>query len=167
MTTWIQHLSHMFERRFWGARLIEIIGLALALVMIVWICLSKVREGEDVKRLKALNVQISEKSAEVNQLKVAVSSLERPGRLEALAHQVLGMASVPPARERDLAALNEISRTGTRPELPFQGPVSSAQTAPLDLAIETRPTPKTAEPKADAARFEIVVTDGAHSGVGR
>lgn len=108
-----QTAQNLFERRWRGMRLIEAMGLGLALCLIFWICLTKVREGEDVKRLKLLDQRIAQEQAEVDRLSLSVSFLEQPRRLEFLARDVLGMQAVRPDHEADMATLSEISHAGT------------------------------------------------------
>lgn len=106
---------NLFEQRVRGIRLIELIGLALALGMIFWVCLSKAREGEDIKRMSTLDEQIAEETQAVSTLKIKVAQLERPARLEALATAYLGMKPVAPTHEAHIDSLSEISRTTSRP----------------------------------------------------
>jgi cell division protein FtsL len=105
----------LFEQRIRGVRLIEIIGLVLALGMIFWVCLSKAREGEDIKRLAKLDAQIAEETKVVKDLKVKVAELERPARLEALATTYLGMKPVESSHETHMESLGDISRATSRP----------------------------------------------------
>ncbi len=106
---------NLFEQRVRGIRLIELIGLALALGMIFWVCLSKAREGEDIKRMNTLDEQIADETQAVSTLKIKVAQLERPARLEALATAYLGMKPVEPTHEAHIDSLSEISRTTSRP----------------------------------------------------
>lgn len=106
---------NLFEQRVRGIRLIELIGLALALGMIFWVCLSKAREGEDIKRMSRLDAEIAQEAQAVSTLKIKVAQLERPARLEALATAYLGMKPIAPAHEAHIDSLSEISRTTSRP----------------------------------------------------
>jgi len=108
-------IIRLFEQRVRGIRLIELVGLVLALAMIFWVCLSKAREGEDIKHMNDLDQQIAEQQQAVDGLKVKVASLERPARLEALAKAYLGMTPVSPTHEAQLDTLGEISKTTSRP----------------------------------------------------
>ena len=108
-------ISALFDKRVRGIRLIELIGLSLALAMIFWVCLSKAREGEDIRRMNQLDEQIADEKAAVGGLQVEVAKLERPERLEALATEYLGMKPVSPTHEAGLENLSEISRTTSRP----------------------------------------------------
>lgn len=105
----------LFEQRIRGVRLIEVIGVALALGMIFWVCLSKAREGEDIKRMAKLDAQIAEETKAVTDLKVKVAELERPSRLEALATTYLGMKPVAATHETHMDSLSDISRATSRP----------------------------------------------------
>jgi cell division protein FtsL len=105
----------LFEQRIRGVRLIEVIGIVLALGMIFWVCLSKARETEDVRRLNQINQQISDETEAVSSLKIKVAQLERPARLEALAAGYLGMKPVESSHEVRLDSIGEISRATSRP----------------------------------------------------
>jgi cell division protein FtsL len=136
----------LFEQRIRGVRLIEIVGLVLALGMIFWVCLSKAREGEDIKRLAKLDAQIAEESKTVQDLKVKVAELERPARLEALATTYLGMKPVESSHETHMESLSDISRATSRPVVAPAAPVAVAAPAAADGLISK------AEQKAPAAQ---------------
>jgi len=138
-------LLSLFERRVRGVRLIEAIGLVLALLMIFWVCLSKVREGQEVARLNAVNAQIAEEQAAIKQLKVKVASLERPARIEALAKAYLGMQPLTPNREAGLDNLVEISRSVARPEVHSAPP--AATVVPMAETESAPVSPPTAQPE--------------------
>jgi len=123
-------LNGFFERRYRGARLIDIFGICLAVLMMFWLCLSKVREGEDVKRLNELNDQIADEQAQVDHLKVKVSHLESPERLEALATNVLKMGTIKPDHEAQIDSLPELSGLNAKKSIPQNVNIgSSAPTA--------------------------------------
>jgi len=105
----------IFEQRVRGVRLIEAVGMMLAVGMIFWVCLSKAREDGDVKRLNDLDSQIAEQQSQVDALKVRVAELERPARLEQLAVAYLGMKPVSPTHEARIDSLAEISATTSKP----------------------------------------------------
>ncbi|MBP2157637.1 MULTISPECIES: septum formation inhibitor MinC [Asticcacaulis] len=147
----------LFEQRIRGVRLIEIIGLVLALGMIFWVCLSKAREGEDIKRLAKLDAQIAEESKTVQDLRVKVAELERPARLEALATTYLGMKPVASSHETQLEALGDISRATSRPVAAAASPETPASASSTDDLISkaeskaAQPVPVSL-PKAEGAR---------------
>ncbi|HWU49005.1 MAG TPA: septum formation inhibitor MinC, partial [Asticcacaulis sp.] len=93
----------LFERRVRGVRLIELVGLVLVFGMIFWVCLSKAREGDDIRRMNDLDQQIADEQTAVNALRIKVSQLERPERLENLATGLLDMKPVDPAHETDIS----------------------------------------------------------------
>jgi len=126
-------ITALFEQRVRGFRLIELIGLGLALAMIFLVCLSKAREGEDIKHMNQLDQQIADESAAVDALKIRVAQLERPSRLEALAKAYLNMKPVEAAHEAQIDSLSEISHTTSRPVAVAAAPVVSQ--APADPLI--------------------------------
>ncbi len=132
-------ISALFDKRVRGIRLIELIGLSLALAMIFWVCLSKAREGEDIRRMSQLDQQIADEKTAVGGLQVEVARLERPERLEALATAYLGMKPVSPTHEAGLDNLAEISRTTSRPVAgqPPAAPAAPVAETPDDTLIST------------------------------
>ena len=142
-------ITSLFEQRVRGVRLIDLIGLGLALAMIFWVCLSKAREGEDIKRMSQLDQQIAEETTTVDALKIRVAQLERPSRLEALAKSYLNMKPVEAAHEAQIDSLSEISHTTSRPVAAAAPVTQPAPTDPLISAGANKPAP--AAPAVTAA----------------
>ncbi len=113
--------------------------------MIFWVCLSKAREGEDIKHMNDLDLQIAEQQQAVGTLKIKVAQLERPQRLEALAVTYLGMKPVEPTHEASLENLSEISHTTSRPVLTAAPAATNSPTQVPDL-ITTVPQQSAATP---------------------
>ena len=153
-------LSALFDKRVRGIRLIELIGLTLALAMIFWVCLSKAREGEDVRRMSQLDQQIADEKTAVGGLQVEVARLERPERLEALATQYLDMKPVSPTHEAGLDNLAEISRMTSRPVAAQAAPVAPAADASEDTLISTASAPAAAPAPAKTIVVKPVLTGG-------
>jgi len=128
----MQPFIRIFEQRVRGVRLIEAVGILLAVGMIFWVCLSKAREDGDVKQLTDLDSQITEQQSQVDALKVRVAELERPARLEQLAVAYLGMKPVSPTHEAHIDSLAEISQQTSKPVaanamvIPANAPVAPA-----------------------------------------
>lgn len=136
----------LFEQRVRGVRLIELVGISLALAMIFWVCLSKAREGEDIKRMNDLDAQIADQQQQVTDLKVKVAELERPARLEQLAQTYLNMKPVAPTHETKLDDLAEISHSTSRPmavtpAAPATAPAAAPVAAHDDLISTDAKTP--------------------------
>lgn len=160
-------ISALFDKRVRGIRLIELIGLTLALAMIFWVCLSKAREGEDIRRMNQLDQQIADEKTAVGGLQVEVAKLERPERLEALATQYLGMKPVSPTHEAGLDNLAEISHTTSRPVAGQPSPAAPAPVAetPEDALISTDATqaaPTKPAPTAKPAQPAKPTQPGGH-----
>jgi hypothetical protein len=102
-------MKTLFEQRYRGLRLIELVGILLALVLMFWLSISKVREGEDIKRMNQLSEKIAQEQSVIHDLKVTVTHLERPRRLEALASKVLNMKTMTLDNEASLDQIVEIS----------------------------------------------------------
>lgn len=148
----------LFEQRIRGVRLIEIIGLALALGMIFWVCLSKAREGEDIKRLASLDTQIAQEAKVVQDLKVKVAELERPARLEALATAHLGMKPVASSHETQMESLGDISRATSRPVV---APAAAVETPPVQAGEDLISTVEHKRPAAQAVPVSLARTEAA------
>lgn len=132
-------VSRLFNRRVRGIRLVELVGVVLAVGMMMWVGFSKVREGESVRRLNTLNAQIAVEEATIRELQVRVAHLERPARIEALATQHLGMMPVKPDREARLENLPEISKALSAPDKTIrpaaQATAQGAPQAPSDPVV--------------------------------
>ncbi len=150
-------LMRLFEQRVRGIRLIELVGLVLVFGLIFWVCVSKAREGEDVRRMNDLDRQIAAEQDAVNGLKIQVAQLERPGRLEQLAIQYLGMKPTDPNHEARLESLGEISRASSLPVSPASTiapppPKPAPVAAPADDLITVAPARKAPEIASAANR---------------
>ncbi|MFT4091760.1 MAG: septum formation inhibitor MinC [Asticcacaulis sp.] len=141
-------VSRLFNRRVRGIRLVELVGLVLAVGMMMWVGFSKVREGESVRRLNALNAQIAVEEAAIKELQVRVAHLERPARIEALATQHLGMTPVKPDREARLENLPEISKALSAPD-------KSAKTVGQAATAATAADPVVTAPAQSASLITI------------
>jgi cell division protein FtsL len=152
----MQPFLRIFEQRVRGVRLIEAVGILLAVGMIFWVCLSKAREDGDVKRLNDLDAQIAEQQSQVDALKVRVAELERPSRLEQMAVAYLGMKPVSPTHEARIDSLAEISRETSKPVA--AGAIAVPATVPVapppaanDLISTQGPAPAPKNPKPAGA----------------
>ena len=146
----MQPFIRIFEQRVRGVRLIEAVGILLAVGMIFWVCLSKAREDGDVKQLTDLDSQITEQQSQVDALKVRVAELERPARLEQLAVAYLGMKPVSPTHEAHIDSLAEISQQTSKPVanaviIPANAPVAPAAGNDL-ISTQASGTPTGAAP---------------------
>jgi len=126
-------MARLFNRRIRGVRVVELIGVVLAVGMMMWVGFSKVREGESVRRLNNLNTQIALEEAAIKELQVRVAHLERPARIEALATQ-LGMLPVKPEREAHLENLPEISKSLSAPDKAARAASRPAASAPASVS---------------------------------
>lgn len=137
-------IRSLFEQRIRGIRLVDAVGVGLALAMIFWVLLSKVREGDDIRRMNDLDAQIAEQQQAVDTLKIRVAGLERPARLEALATQYLNMKPVESSHEADLDSIGEISHA-TSQAVPVAAASSSSSSSPAADLITVAPqtTPQT------------------------
>jgi hypothetical protein len=152
-------LMRLFEQRIRGIRLIELVGLLLVFGLIFWVCVSKAREGEDIRRINELDRQIATEQAAVDTLRIKVAQLERPGRLEQLAVEYLGMKPTDPNHEARLESLGEISRATSKAVSPVSTIVPApplraapASAGPADDLITVAPARKAPEVASAAGR---------------
>ncbi len=154
MNAFAQSFRQIFEQRIRGFRLIDLIGCALVLAIIFWVCVSKAREDQDKQRMSQIDQQIAEQQQVVDGLKIKVARLESPTRLEALATTVLNMKPVENGHEAGLDSLPEISGrvspAMTSHPVVAPAPAAVAPAAPAKDDLITTAAPASAKPATPA-----------------
>ena len=87
-------VANLFDRRVRGFRLIELIGFASVIALILSVYLFKGMAGAEGAQITDATRQISEEQHKVRALKAELARLESPDRLERLSTQYLGMQAV-------------------------------------------------------------------------
>lgn len=135
-------MTGIFQRRVRGFRVIEVAALAILLVTVLSVYLSKagaIKENADIVRVEN---EIANEQNRLRLLKAEVAYLEQPERIERLSSLYLGLAPISAKREAPAEALAELARA---PE-PKAGP----RPAPAARPPAAAPAPAAAPPEASA-----------------
>ncbi len=94
-------MASLFQRRVRGVRLLNVIGSALLLVLVVGLYLLKTSAGGERTDIAGTEQQIVEEHTRIRLLQAEVAYLEQPARIERLSQQYLGLEPTPGKREAD------------------------------------------------------------------
>jgi cell division protein FtsL len=119
-------VANMFDRRVRGFRVIELIGFASVIALILSVYLFKGMAGAEGAQIADTTRQIAEEQHKVRALRAEVARLESPERLERLSTQYLGMQAVSAKQEAQPETVADVMR---RPSLGVPGAASSAAPA--------------------------------------
>lgn len=114
-------MTGLFQRRVRGFRVVEVAALAVLLVTVLVVYLSKTGAGKENSEIGRVEQQIEDEKSRLRLLSAEVAFLEQPERIERLSSQYLGMAPITAKRETPAEALPDIARAGMAPP-----PVTSA-----------------------------------------
>ncbi|HEX6866671.1 MAG TPA: cell division protein [Caulobacteraceae bacterium] len=92
-------MEEVFARRWRGFRVIELTGLAVLLVLMLVLYLTKTLAGTERSQIAQIEREISTERARTRLLRAEVAHLEQPERLERLSRQYLGMEPIGAKRE--------------------------------------------------------------------
>ena len=107
---------NVFSRRVRGFRLLDLIGLALLILVIVGVYLAKTFAGRERAEIAAVERQIVVERARIRLLQAEVAHLEKPGRIERLSVSYLRMEPVPAEREATVDQLAVLATSGPPPK---------------------------------------------------
>ncbi len=107
---------NVFSRRVRGFRLLDLIGLALLVLVIVGVYLAKTFAGRERAQIAAVERQIDVEQARIRLLLAEVAHLEKPGRIERLSVSYLRMEPVPVQREASIDQLAVLAASGPPPK---------------------------------------------------
>lgn len=108
-------MSEFFERRWRGFRVVELTGLAVLLVLMLVLYLTKTLAGNERSQIARIEREISQERARVRLLRAEVAHLEQPERLERLSRQYLGMEPIGAKREVSADAIAGLSTGRQQP----------------------------------------------------
>lgn len=114
-----------FTRRVRGFKLIDLIGVALLVSVIVGVYLAKTIAGRERADLAKIERQIGGEKDRIRLLQAEVAHLEQPGRIERLATSYLGLKPVTVKNEANLDQLAELARAGPPKAAVAPSPVSA------------------------------------------
>jgi len=102
-------LTGLFDQRVRGFRVVEICGLAVLLVLVLAVYLSKAGAGGERADIDRVQQQIIDEQTRIRLLQAEVANLEQPERLAALSAQYLGLQPVPAKHEVDAEVLPDLA----------------------------------------------------------
>lgn len=105
-------MTGLFQRRVRGFRVVEVAALAVLLVTVLVVYLSKTGAGKENSEIGRVEQQIEDERSRLRLLSAEVAFLEQPERIERLSTQYLGMAPITAKRETPVEALPDIARAG-------------------------------------------------------
>jgi cell division protein FtsL len=102
----------VFTRRIRGFRLVDLIGVALLVTIILGVYLAKTMAGRERAEIAKIERQIKAEKARIRLLQAEVAHLEQPGRIERLAVTYLKMETVGANREATVDQIIDVARAG-------------------------------------------------------
>ena len=90
---------NVMDRRVRGFRLVDIVGLALLMVIILGVYLAKTVAGRERAEIATIERDIRSEHERIRLLEAEVAHLEQPSRIERLSGEFLGMAPTTAKRE--------------------------------------------------------------------
>ena len=154
---------NLFTRRVRGFKLLDLIGVALLVTVIVGVYLAKTIAGRERAEIAKIERNIGGEKARIRLLQAEVAHLEQPGRIERLSTSYLGLKPVSVKNEASLDQLETLARNGP----PKSAVAPSAIAALIDgsgsVAGVPPPPPGESLPVqlAEAAKTETVQTGAA------
>ena len=147
-------MSNPFTRRVRGFRLIDLIGVAVLVSVIVGVYLAKTIAGRERADLAKIEREIGGEKDRIRLLQAEVAHLEQPGRIERLATSYLGLKPVTVANEARLDQLVELARGGAPKSAVAPSPVAALVDGSGVVAGVPPPPPGEAAPVqlAEAAK---------------
>jgi hypothetical protein len=103
-------IARLFDRRIRGFRVIELIGFASVIALILSVYLFKGMAGAEGAQIADTTRQIAEEQHKVRALRAELAGLEAPARLERLSTQYLGLQPVALKQETQPEALSDAIR---------------------------------------------------------
>ncbi len=132
----------LFERRFRGFRIIEVVAFSCLIVLVFGVYFSKAHAGHETAEITDVDQQITDTQRRVRLLDAELAHLEAPARIEALSQQYLGLAPISAKHETPDTGLMEIARQAAAPPA-AKAPATKTPTT----TVPVKPTPSTAVAK--------------------
>ena len=135
-------MAGVFDRRFRGFRVVNLVGVGLLVTMVLGVYLAKTFAGSERNQIAAVELQIRQEKARIRLLQAEVAHLEQPRRIESLASTGLGMSRVTVKQEialADLGTLKPVPAPVAPPAPVLQNAVAEALEAepqPLVVAVQ-------------------------------
>jgi cell division protein FtsL len=135
-----------FTRRVRGFKLIDLIGVALLVTVIVGVYLAKTIAGRERADLARIERQIDGEKARIRLLQAEVAHLEQPGRIERLSTSYLGLKPVSARNEATLDQLAYLARNGPPQAAKAPSAVAALVDGSGSIAGVPPPPPADAQP---------------------
>ncbi len=135
-----------FTRRVRGFKLIDLIGVALLVSVIVGVYLAKTIAGRERSDLARIERQIDGEQARIRLLQAEVAHLEQPGRIERLSTSYLGLKPVSAKNEATLDQLAALARGGPPQAAKAPSAVAALINGAGSVAGVPPPPPSDAQP---------------------
>jgi len=114
-------LAGVFNRRYRGFRVIDLVALAILLVLaLTSYAFKTLAEGMSADTA-GVEVQISDEQSRIHLLDAEIAHLDDPGRIERLSTQYLGLQAAAPEQETTADALPQVALRGQAPTTPAKG----------------------------------------------
>jgi cell division protein FtsL len=126
-------VNGLFNRRFRGFRVVNLVGLGLLITMVLGVYLAKTFASGERNQIAAVDMQIRQEKARIRLLEAEVAHLEQPRRLQSLARVGLGMQPIAAKQEITFADLPRLKPAVVQPAVlkapaaPPAAPVSEGQ----------------------------------------
>ena len=135
-------MAGVFDRRFRGFRVVNLVGISLLVTIVLAVYLGKTFAGRERNEIAEVEMQIRQEKIWIRLLQAEVAHLEQPRRLQSLASQGLGMKPVTVSQEitlNDLSRLKPAPPPAPPPQPVLQNAVAEAPTqeaAPMVVAVQ-------------------------------
>ena len=144
-----------FTHRVRGFRLIDLIGVAVLVSVIVGVYLAKTIAGRERSDIAKIERGIDGEKARIRLLQAEVAHLEQPGRIERLSTSYLGLKPVSVKNEASIDQLPELAREGPPKAAAAPSAVAALVDGSGSVAGVPPPPPGTA---ADVQLAEVAKT---------
>jgi hypothetical protein len=108
-------ISGIFNRRYRGFRVIDLVALTILLLLALTSYAFKTFAEGVGADTTGVEQQIAQEQRRIHLLKAEIAHLDDPGRIERLSTQYLSLAPVDPKQETTVEALPQIALKGATP----------------------------------------------------
>jgi cell division protein FtsL len=123
-------LAFLFEKRFRGFRVIELVAFCCLTVLVLGTYFSKAHAGRESAEIGDVDKEITETQRHVRLLQAEVAHLESPARIEALSQQYLNLAPISAKHETQDTGLMEVARAAADPTADAKAKAAGAPAQP-------------------------------------
>jgi hypothetical protein len=110
-------MTGLFQRRFRGFRIVELVIGAVLVVLMLSVYLAKAGAGRERSEIAQVQASIEEERTRMKLLRAEVAYLEQPERIERLS-TMIGLTPITARREASVEALPQLALAGPPPSDP-------------------------------------------------